>query len=255
MTAMNIIAILITVSAAFAYINYRFLKLPMTIGLMISSLVFSLLILITHWLGFDLKADAVVILQSIDFNATLMKGMLSFLLFAGSMHINLHELKQQKIPVTVLATVGVLSSTILIGFAMYGIVLALGYSLPFIYCLLFGALISPTDPIAVLGILKTANAPKTLEIKIAGESLFNDGVGVVIFIAILGYATDLVDMEVGQFLLKISKHRRFHVLTTKPDFLPSRRNESRQHGLRTTVNKHYIRRKIPKNISGLADLT
>lgn len=169
----------------------------MTIGLMISSLVFSLLILITHWLGFDIKSDAVVILQSIDFNETLMKGMLSFLLFAGAMHVNLDELKQQKIPVAILARVGVLTSTVLIGLAMWGIVTGLGYPLPFIYCLLFGALISPTDPIAVLGILKTAKAPKTLEVKIARESLFNDGVGVVIFIAILGYATGTGDRTIS----------------------------------------------------------
>jgi len=115
--------------------------------------------------------------------------MLSFLLFAGALHVNINDLARQKWVITMLATIGVLLSTLIIGYASFWVLGRFGIELPLIYCLLFGALISPTDPIAVLGILKTAGVPKSLETKIAGESLFNDGVGVVVFIVLLGIAT------------------------------------------------------------------
>jgi len=190
MSAIDLAAILITISAVFSFINYRFIKLPTTIGLMLIALVFSLLLFIAGKVGLaNFSHQAELILVSIDFNETLLQGMLSFLLFAGALHINLNDLAKQKWVISILATVGILASTFLVGGASYLLVNQLGIPLDFIYCLLFGALISPTDPIAVLGILKSANAPKTLETKIAGESLFNDGVAVVVFIVLLGIAT------------------------------------------------------------------
>lgn len=190
MNILNIAAILITVSALFSFVNHRFIKLPTAIGLMLISLVASLLLLAAGKLGWGhLESQARLLLDSIDFNETLMQGMLSFLLFAGALHINLGDLAKQKWVITSLATIGILISTFLVGIATYYLLGFFNLHLDFIYCLLFGSLISPTDPIAVLGILKSANAPKTLETKIAGESLFNDGMAVVVFIVLLGIAT------------------------------------------------------------------
>ncbi|NOX75031.1 MAG: sodium:proton antiporter [Gammaproteobacteria bacterium] len=190
MSVLDIAAILITVSALFSFINHRFIKLPTTIGLMLIALAVSLALLLAGKLGLgDIQGQAEKLLGSIDFEQTLMEGMLSFLLFAGALHINLGDLARQKWVIGSLATVGILTSTFLVGGASYFLLSWLGIELSFIYCLLFGALISPTDPIAVLGILKTANAPKTLETKIAGESLFNDGVAVVVFLVLAGIAT------------------------------------------------------------------
>jgi CPA1 family monovalent cation:H+ antiporter len=190
MNILNIAAILITVSALFSFVNHRFIKLPTAIGLMLISLVASLLLLAAGKLGWGhLESQARLLLDSIDFNETLMQGMLSFLLFAGALHINLDDLAKQKWVISSLATVGILISTFLVGITTYYLLGFFNLHLDFIYCLLFGSLISPTDPIAVLGILKSANAPKTLETKIAGESLFNDGMAVVVFIVLLGIAT------------------------------------------------------------------
>ena len=189
MNILNIAAILITVSALFSFVNHRFIKLPTAIGLMLISLVASLLLLAAGKLGWGhLESQARLLLDSIDFNETLMQGMLSFLLFAGALHINLDDLAKQKWVITSLATVGILISTFLVGITTYYLLGFFNLHLDFIYCLLFGSLISPTDPIAVLGILKSAHAPKTLETKIAGESLFNDGMAVVVFIVLLGIA-------------------------------------------------------------------
>ena len=202
MSALNLASILITISALFSFINYRFIKLPTTIGLMLIALVFSLLLLLAGKLGFaDFEQQAEHLLASVDFNQTLMQGMLSFLLFAGALHINLNDLAKQKWVISSLATIGILTSTFIVGAASYFLLNQLGIQLSFIYCLLFGALISPTDPIAVLGILKSANAPKTLETKIAGESLFNDGVAVVVFIVLLGIATGGHEVSASHILL------------------------------------------------------
>ncbi len=180
-------ALLITLAALFSYVNHRFLRIPTTIGIMIISLVLSLGLLVLHALGWTVpEQQAERLVGSIDFHETLMEGMLSFLLFAGALHINLDDLRQQKWVVLSLATVGVVLSTFLVGGLAWLIFNGLGIDMPWLYCLLFGALISPTDPIAVMGILKTAGAAKSLEIKIAGESLFNDGIGVVVFLVILG---------------------------------------------------------------------
>ena len=185
---MGLIAILISLSAFFMYVNYRYIKLPETIGIMILSLCCSLIIIFIKAIGLSDFESIIKVVQEIDFEKTLMQGMLSFLLFAGALHVNINDLSKQKWIILVLATIGVVSSTLLVGSITYIIityfnVFDASYSL-LIYCMLFGALISPTDPISVLGILKEAKAPKTLETKITGESLFNDGVGVVVFMVI-----------------------------------------------------------------------
>jgi monovalent cation:H+ antiporter, CPA1 family len=188
MNLFDILAILITLTAIFSYINHCTLKLPMTIGVMLIGLIMSLAMLALKPLGLDLTTQATAILGAIDFNQTLMHGMLSYLLFAGALHVNLADLAKQKWLIASLATLGVLVSTVIIGFLLSILLNFIGIDLPFMYCLVFGALISPTDPIAVLSILRTAHAPKSLETKITGESLFNDGVGVVVFMLISGIA-------------------------------------------------------------------
>ena len=155
---------------------------------MAQGLVLSLLVLLGDAFGLPLKVHADKLISSIDFNETLMQGMLSYLLFAGALHVNLEDLAKQKWVIAVLASVGVVSSSFIIGLFMWLILPLLGIELSFIYCLVFGSLISPTDPIAVLGILKAVGAPKALATKIAGESLFNDGVGVVVFLVVAGIA-------------------------------------------------------------------
>ncbi len=188
MDLLTIVTILIVLAAVFGYINVRFLKLPTAIGLMVVSLGFSFLVLLVgEWFPkiheFELR-----FVSQIDFRKLLMEGMLSFLLFAGALHVDFSQLKEQRLPVVLFATIGVMISTFLVGGMMYGLFSVLGISIAFIHCLLFGALISPTDPIAVLGILKEAKVPKRLETLIAGESLFNDGIGVVVFLTIFNLA-------------------------------------------------------------------
>ena len=202
MDILNTIAILLTLAAVFSYLNYRFIKLPTAIGIMLISLVLSLLLLFSDKLGIlDISQQASNLIKGIDFHDTLINGMLSFLLFAGALHVNLNELSKQKWVIFVLATVGVVSSTFMIGGVSWFILNALELNISFIYCLLFGALISPTDPIAVLGILKTAGVPKSLEIKISGESLFNDGIAVVVFLVLLGIATGESEASVSSISL------------------------------------------------------
>lgn len=202
MNALNIAALLITISALFSYINYRFIKLPTTIGLMLIALAFSIMLILLTKLGIvEVEVQARALLSEIDFNQTLMHGMLSFLLFAGALHVNINDLSQQKWVIGGLATIGIMISTLIIAALTWYVLDKLGIAMPFVYCLLFGALISPTDPIAVMGILKTTNAPKTLATKIAGESLFNDGVAVVVFIVLLGIATGGQDLSAGHVAL------------------------------------------------------
>ena len=187
MSIIDTIAILVSLAAIFSYINYRFLKIPSTIGLLAIALLMSLAIVALGKLGLPIQDQAEQLLKGIDFNEALMQGMLSALLFAGALHVHLEELVKQKWVVAILASVGVIASTFMVGYASYFIFGFLGLDIPLIYCLLFGSLISPTDPIAVLGILKTVGAPKSLETKIAGESLFNDGVAVVVFLVMLSF--------------------------------------------------------------------
>ena len=184
----TIATILIILSALFGYINERFLKMPLTIGLMIITIIFTSMVVLIGQFNDTLLIREKALITQIDFKAVLLDVMLSFLLFAGALHTNFAQLKVQRWPVFVFATVGVLVSTCLVGVSMYYVLGAINFKIDLIYCLLFGALISPTDPIAVLGILKKAGAPKKLETKIVGESLFNDGVGVVVFLTIFSIA-------------------------------------------------------------------
>ena len=189
MQLFDILAILVTLSAAFSYFNYRYIRLPTTIGLMLIALVMSLGLIALGSLGLGVKEEVERLLHSIDFDETLLHGMLSFLLFAGALHVNLEDLSRQKRIIGILATGGVVGSTFLIGVLSWWTFNAFRLEVPFIYCLLFGALISPTDPIAVLGILKHSRVPKTLQTKITGEALFNDGVAVVVFIVLFDIAS------------------------------------------------------------------
>ena len=191
----SIATILIVLSAVFGYINVRFLKLPITIGLMVITILFTLIILGISYFDDTLLLREQELIRQIDFKTVLLDIMLSFLLFAGALHTNFEQLKIQRWPILVFATLGVLVSTFLVGIIMYFVLQLVGLQVEFIYCLLFGALISPTDPIAVLGILKQAGAPKKLETKIVGESLFNDGVGVVVFLTIFAIARDGSDVS------------------------------------------------------------
>ena len=181
--------ILVVLAAFFGYVNVRFLKMPTTIGLMFMTIVFTLIVLaIAQFDDTILEAEKEII-QSIDFEELLLDVMLSFLLFAGALHTNFEQLRVQRWPVLAFATLGVITSTFLVGGITYLLLGMFRMDVGFIYCLLFGALISPTDPIAVLGILKQAGAPKKLETKIVGESLFNDGVGVVVFLTLFQIAS------------------------------------------------------------------
>ena len=191
----DILAILVTFSALFSYLNHRFLRFPRSIGLMLIAIVLSLLVTILGWLGFGIDEATTSLVASIDFNRALMGGMLSFLLFAGALHVNVGELAANKWTIGLLASAGLLASTLLVGTLSWLILPAVGFPLPFLYCLLFGALISPTDPVAVLSILQSSGIPRSLQAKISGESLFNDGVGVVVFSVLLEIASQ--DSPVG----------------------------------------------------------
>ena len=184
----QVCSLIIVFCALFSYINHRFIKWPPTIAIMVLSLLCSVVLILCERFVPAIHSYAVRLISSIDFEALLMKIMLSFLLFAGGFHLNAHRLAAQKWPILVLATVGILISTFLVGGAFYLLFSLFGIHVPFIACLLFGSLISPTDPIAVLAILKSAGIPESLELKIAGESLFNDGVAVVLFTTILQVA-------------------------------------------------------------------
>ena len=184
-----IASILVFISAFFGYLNVRFIKLPNTIGLTVITILFTLGVFALSYFDDTLLNAERYIITHIDFRSVLLDIMLSFLLFAGALHTDLQKLRELRWPILTFATFGVLVSTFLVGTIIYFMLQGIGLEVQFINCLLFGALISPTDPIAVLGILKKANVPKKLEIKIVGESLFNDGVGVVIFLTIFGIAS------------------------------------------------------------------
>jgi CPA1 family monovalent cation:H+ antiporter len=191
MSVFEIAAFLVGLSAVFGYLNYRFLKLPHTIGLLLIALVASLALIVIELLSpqTDLLEIVTGILQQIDFPETVMHGLLGFLLFAGAMHVDFSVFRSRAIAIALMATVGVIISTFLIGWATWLLLNAFGIDMPFIWALVFGALISPTDPVAVLGVFKTVDVPETLQAKMAGESLFNDGVGVVIFMVVVAIAS------------------------------------------------------------------
>ena len=181
-------ALALTLTALFSYLNHRYIGLPAAVGVMTVSLLLSLMLVLAGVFHDGVQDWALSLADSFHFSETLLKGMLSFLLFAGALHVHLDDLFANKWIIASLAFFGTLFSAFLIGLATWWLLSAIGIGMPYIYCLIFGALISPTDPIAVLGILKTAGAPKSLETKIVGESLFNDGVGVVLFLVVVELA-------------------------------------------------------------------
>lgn len=186
----SLIAILISLAAIFSYINFRLIKLPTTIGILLITILTSLVIVILGLFGLgEIHVKAAYALNRMDFNKTLMDGMLSFLLFAGALHVNLEDLSKHKYIIIILATFGIVANTFIVGSLAWLVFALVNIKLSYIYCLLFGALIAPTDPIAVIGILKKAGISKSLETKITGESLFNDGVAVVVFLILLEIAT------------------------------------------------------------------
>ncbi len=191
MSLLEIIAMLIGFSALGGLINHRVLKLPHTIGLVVVALLASGLVLLIEYVvpGTNIQETLSDAIGEIDFQKALMEGMLSALLFAGAAHVDLTELAERKWAIGLMATVGVVTSTFIVGGATWAIGQALGFDIPFIWALIFGALISPTDPVAVLSILKTVRVPRLLQAKIAGESLLNDGVGVVVFSILVAIAT------------------------------------------------------------------
>jgi CPA1 family monovalent cation:H+ antiporter len=189
MNALDAAALLVVLAATLGYVNHKLFHLPHTIGLTVIGAIASVLVIITDKvLGTGFADELRAVVQSFDFHTALMDGMLSFLLFAGALHVDLAGLLSRKWAVGVMATFGVVISTVLVGLCFKGATLALGFDVSMLWCLVFGALISPTDPVAVLGILKSAKVPPSLEAKVAGESLFNDGVGVVVFAILLAAA-------------------------------------------------------------------
>ena len=201
MTIIQIISTLIVLAGAFGVINYLFLKLPSTIGILIVALLASISIMLVDYVKpeIGISKNIISFINNIEFSETLLEGMLGLLLFAGALHIKVADLKLQIFPILLMATMGVLFSTVIIG---------IGFSwftgIPLIFALIFGALISPTDPVAVIGILRQANLSKSLETKIAGESLFNDGVGYVIFLLLIGIAFS-TDNHTNPSMLNIFK--------------------------------------------------
>ena len=202
MNIYELIAALITLTAILAFINQRYIKLPSSIGLLLASMFLSFIVLILNYYSFTFLKEISVVVNSVDFNNVLMGGMISFMLFAAAIHIPLEDLKPQKGPILVFSTIGVILSTFIIGTLIYYTFPLIGFDISYINCLLFGALISPTDPIAVLGILKETKLPKSIEMKISGESLFNDGVAVVVFASLYQIAAfSAVDFSVSASLL------------------------------------------------------
>ena len=190
MSIFEIGAFLIGLSALFGYINHRFMHLPHTVGLVVMALAASLTLILIEFLSprTQLLETVTSVLEQIDFHETVMHGMLSFLLFAGAMHVDFSVFRSRLLAIGLMATLGILISTFIIGWAMWLLLNFLGIDMPFSWALVFGALISPTDPVAVLGLFKTVKVPESLEVKMAGESLLNDGVGVVVFTIVVAIA-------------------------------------------------------------------
>ncbi|MCB9907466.1 MAG: sodium:proton antiporter [Planctomycetes bacterium] len=205
MTIFQIIAVLISMTAIFSYFNFRYFKLPATIGVMLISLLMSLALIVVGQFLPWVHESATRLIQQVDFNDALMQGMLCFLLFAGALHIDLSELKDNKGVIATLAVAGVVLSMFAFGTMIYYVLGWLDLELSYVWCLLFGALISPTDPVAVIGILRESKVPRSLEVQIAGESLFNDGIGVVAFIVMREIAVSgdqASAAHIGQLFLK-----------------------------------------------------
>lgn len=196
------LGILLTVTAAYYYINRRWLRLPVTIGVMMVALAVSILLNLLAMHGFGVQEQVFETwLRDINFNKIVLHGMLSVLLFAGALQLNIHDLLTHKWSIGVLATAGVVISTFLIGTLTWGILQWLGAGISYAYCLVFGALISPTDAIVVLGVMKKARVPKRLEMAITGEALFNDGAAIVVFSVLLGLATGSHALQPGALVV------------------------------------------------------
>lgn len=193
----EIVAFLLALSAVFGWMNLRYLRLPHTIGLLVMALGASLLLILADHLapGFGFTTGLTDAIEQIDFSDTIMNGMLAFLLFAGALHVDFARLRSQKWAIALMATVGVIISTVVVGLGIWSVSQLLGFDLPLQWAFVFGALISPTDPVAVLSLLKTVDVPDTIKAKIAGESLFNDGVAVVAFSVLLAVAVGTTGEE------------------------------------------------------------
>jgi CPA1 family monovalent cation:H+ antiporter len=205
------VSVLIALAGVASYINYRYIKLPATIGVMLVALVASLVLVLLGPYAAGFREQAAAMVSRIDFNQVVLHGMLAFLLFAGAINVNLDDLGREWLTISSLAIFGTLASTFIVGTATWLVLGWLGLGIPFLHALLFGALISPTDPIAVLGIMKSVGAPRQLEVQVVGESLFNDGLSVVFFLLLLqlagpdgatGAAASLEAGAVGMLLLK-----------------------------------------------------
>jgi monovalent cation:H+ antiporter, CPA1 family len=198
-TPFDAAAILIVLAATLSYVNYRLFRMPFTIGMTIMGAVASLVVVGLDRVlpGSQVGEQTVAFLAGIDFHKTLMDGMLSFLLFAGALHVNWAHMRRGRWPILVLSTVGVLISTILIGAGFFLLCRLLGFEIPLLWCMVFGSLVSPTDPVAVMGILQRTDVPPTLKATVAGESLFNDGVGVVVFTILFSAALGTRPFSLG----------------------------------------------------------
>ncbi|WP_298900276.1 sodium:proton antiporter [uncultured Psychroserpens sp.] len=196
---------IIALAAFLSYLNAKFLKLPETIGVMILSIIVSLLFAASYFIDHAYFNYVTEFARRIDFKTILFDFLLGILLFAGAIHVNLKGLLKEKITVFVYATFGVIISTFIIGTVFYYVASSIGLDISYLYSLVFGALISPTDPVAVLALLKKAGAPKHMEIKIVGESLFNDGVGIVVFLSVLSLATMMHEFDVSHIASEFGK--------------------------------------------------
>ncbi len=205
MSLFTVFAIVITLTAIFSFVNEVYIKLPSTIGIMLASLISSIVFIVLGYIGFGHAEWAVELVKAADFDHLFMDGMLSFLLFAAATRVDIDELREYKGTIAYLATVGIVLSSLFIGFSMHWLLGSIGVALPIIYAILFGAIISPIDAVVVIRILKQANASKTMETVLTGESLFNDAAAVVLFVLLLGIAsgsTEMSGLEIGGFFLK-----------------------------------------------------
>lgn len=189
MTLFQSIGLLLGVCATTAYLNQRFFKWPPVLAMNLMSLVLAVSLMTLGHMGWAELADAERFIATFDFADLVLHGLLGLLLFAGAMFIDVEDLKKLAKPIAALATLGVVVSTVVVGTVLWGVVHLLGFELSFWWCVLFGTLISPTDPIAALAIVRSAGAPKPMEIKLVGESLFNDATGVMLFLIVLGIIT------------------------------------------------------------------
>lgn len=200
LSAFDIAALLVVASALLGWFNHHFIKLPHVIGLTVMGALAAIGLMVANAFipGVTLDDWVTDTLQQMNFTDTLLQGMLSFLLFAGALHVDLARLKIAWLPVLLLSTVGVMLSTVLVGLAMWGVGMLIGLSIAPIWYFVFGALIAPTDPVSVLGVLKEEAVPQSLQSAVAGESLFNDGVGIVVFIILLGAAVSGNDFSLAE---------------------------------------------------------